>query len=243
MDNQNDFLTPQDDSNSKNKKGSIIILILGIVILIFAVVVTIILIKAISSMVEKPQSTTAYTLTSSVGTVSETDDDYINEVLGISSQTNVASSVDANDDNNPTTPADIIKDTTKNALIESYEHLSKNGDNYLSDHYENEYIALVESEYGIDPDLLVAIYSVPDTGTNFVLQFSGAKNKNDEIVKSPDTLEKVYQIDLDKNIKVATGTNKGNVGVSYPESVMSFNMVKVIVMEQYPDYFTGLKGD
>ena len=132
------------------------------------------------------------------------------------------------------------KKTTKNVAVENYEKLSKNGDNMLSDHYENQYIKMVAGEYGVDTDLLVAIYSVPDTGNNFVLEFSGKKDSAGNIIKSPDTLKKVYQIDLDRNIKVATANGVGNVGVSYAEGIFCFNMVKTLVMEQYPDYFTGI---
>ena len=132
------------------------------------------------------------------------------------------------------------KNTTKNAAIENYEKLSKNGDNMLSDHYDNQYIKLVAGEYDVDTDLLVAIYSVPDTGNNFVLEFDGTKDASGNYVKSPDTLKTVYQIDLERNIKVATSSGVGNVGVSYAEGLFCFNTVKTLVMEQYPDYFTGI---
>lgn len=132
------------------------------------------------------------------------------------------------------------KNTTKNTAIENYEKLSKNGDNMLSDHHDNQYIKLVAGEYEVDTDLLVAIYSVPDTGNNFVLEFDGTKDSSGNYVKSPDTLKTVYQIDLERNIKVATSSGVGNVGVSYAEGLFCFNMVKTLVMEQYPDYFTGI---
>ncbi len=132
------------------------------------------------------------------------------------------------------------KKPTKNDVIENYEKLSKNGDNMLSDYHDNQYIKLVSGEYGVDTDLLVAIYSVPDTGNNFVLEFDGTKDSAGNIVKSPDTLTKVYQIDSNRNIKVATSSGVGNVDVSYAEGLLCFNMVKTIVMEQYPDYFTGI---
>jgi len=132
------------------------------------------------------------------------------------------------------------KNTTKNTAIENYEQLSKNGDNMLSDHHDNQYIKLVAGEYEVDTDLLVAIYSVPDTGNNFVLEFDGTKDSSGNYVKSPDTLKTVYQIDLERNIKVATSSGVGNVGVSYAEGLFCFNMVKTLVMEQYPDYFTGI---
>ncbi len=161
----------------------------------------------------------------------------MNDILNID---DTKSELEETEEPEDTTSSNIGKDTTKNELLESYEHLSVNGENLLSDHYDNEFIKLVAEKYGVDTDLLVAVYSVPDSGTNFVLQFNG-KKKGGEYVKSPDTLEKVYQIDLDRNIKVATGTPNGNEGVSYAESVMCVAMVKKIVMEQYPNYFTGLE--
>ncbi len=242
MSNENDIFNPEENTDSQGKKKQVnTVFILGAAIIVCAVALTCVLIGTLAAAEKnKKESTTGYETTTNNNTETTTDEDYLNSVLGVGEQTATqpeetkGNSAEATEGNN------YVKDTTKNALIESYEHLSVNGENYLSDHYSNEFIQLVEREYGVDTDLLVAIYSVPDSGTNFVLQFNGKTNRDGEVIKSPDTLEKVYQIDLDKNIKIATGTNKGNVGVSYPESVMSFNMVKKIVMNQYPDYFSGL---
>jgi hypothetical protein len=163
-------------------------------------------------------------------------DDFLNDLTS-ETQTEKTSSSEGQQGNNGTPN----KETTKNAFVEKYEKVSKNGDNMLSDHHENQYIKLVAGEYNVDTDLLVAIYSVPDTGNNFVFEFSGKKDSSGNIIKSPDTLKKVYQIDINRNIKVATENGVGNVGVSYAEGILCFNMVKTIVMEQYPDYFTGIE--
>lgn len=125
--------------------------------------------------------------------------------------------------------------------IKEYENLSKNGENQLSDHHNNKYIKLVSEKYNVDKELLVAIYSEPDTGNNFVLEFSGKKNEDGNVIKSPDTLVKVYSIDKKHNICVATGKTTGNVGISYAEGMLCFNMIKTIVMPQYPEYFTGVE--
>ncbi len=135
--------------------------------------------------------------------------------------------------------------TTKNPEkydpIAEYEELTKNGDNVLSDHHNNKFIKLVAENFYVDKELLVAIYSVPDTGNNFVLEFSGKRDRDGNVIKSPDTLAKVYSIDKSQNISVATGKTKGNIGVSYAEGTLCFNMVKTIVMPQYPEYFTGVE--
>lgn len=125
--------------------------------------------------------------------------------------------------------------------VAEYEELTKNGDNILSDHHSNKYIKLVSEKFGVDKELLVAIYSAPDTGNNFVLEFDGKRDKDGNVIKSPDTLKKVYQIDKNKNIAVATGKTTGNIGVSYAEGTLCFNMIKTIVMPQYPEYFTGVE--
>ncbi len=242
MSNENEVLQPEEKSNNRGKKKQVnTVVVLGAAIVVCAIALTCVLIGTLAAAEKnKNESTTRYEMTTNNKPVTTTDEDYLNSIMGVGEQTATQqeetedSSVEITEDTN------YVKDTTKNALIESYEHLSVNGENYLSDHYSNEFIQLIERKYGVDTDLLVAIYSVPDTGTNFVLQFNGKTNRKGEVIKSPDTLEKVYQIDSDKNIKIATGTNKGNVGVSYPESVMSFNMVKKIVMSQYPDYFSDL---
>lgn len=138
-----------------------------------------------------------------------------------------------------TTPATTKKPNNYDPIAE-YEELTKNGDNILSDHHNNKYIKLVSEKFGVDKELLVAIYSTPDTGNNFVLEFDGKKDKDGNVIKSPDTLKKVYQIDKNKNISVATGKTTGNIGVSYAEGTLCFNMIQNIVMPQYPEYFTGV---
>lgn len=125
-------------------------------------------------------------------------------------------------------------------VIQYYEQLSPNGENKLSDNPDNEFIALVSEKYDVNPELLVAIYSTPDTGVNYVLEFAGSRDKNGNIIKSPDTLSKLYYIDLNKNIKVATRSGIGNVGVDAAEGMFTIGIVQKLVMTQYPNYFTGL---
>ncbi len=232
--------------SAENKTG--VIIGLGAALVVGAIVLCIALVSVLGESSSAKENTTRYALTSGVSElVSQTTNNQIGDLLGsgnnaeglggesADTQVNQGSVNDAQQDE--TKPVE----TTKNNAVAQYEQLSKNGDNILSDHYENEFIKLISTSYNVDSDLLVAIYSEPDTGNNFVLQFDGTKDSAGNIVKSPDTLEKVYQIDIDRNVKVATGTQTGNIGVSYAEGMFCFNMVKSLVMEQYPNYFTGLK--
>ncbi len=221
-------------NEKKNSKAIIIVLAISIIISLIIVAASVVYIVKNNSNNNGSDYDYSY---SANNDLYQTTGEGIDQLLGEDVETEQFSEQapaygDSGNDN---------KTTTKNSAVEYYEKLSKNGDNKLSDHYDNVYIKLVSAEYGVDTDLLVAIYSVPDTGNNFVLEFDGTKDSEGNIVKSPDTLKKVYQIDLERNIKVATSSGVGNVDVSYAEGLLCFNMVKSLVMEQYPDYFTGIE--
>lgn len=232
--------------NAENKTA--VIIGLGVALALGVVVLTVALVSVVRNSLPSKESTTLYGVTSGEFNVpTDTESYQVGEPLVANSDAGYSENTNENTVNNQYSPDTTrrqeteVQKTTENNAVAQYEKLSKNGDNVLSDHCENKFIKLVSSKYGVESDLLVAIYSEPDTGNNFVLQFNGKKDSAGNIIKSPDTLEKVYQIDEQKNIKIATGTQSGNVGVSYAEGLFCFNMVKSLVMEQYPDYFTGLK--
>ena len=120
---------------------------------------------------------------------------------------------------------------------------NKNGDNYLSDDPDNEFIKLIASTYNVDTKALVAIYSVPDSGTNYVLQFKASGLLNKTYEKSPDNLYRVYHIGLapERTISYTSGNLvTGNFNYSGAEGMLVFNLVQTKVMTQYPDYFEGV---
>lgn len=234
-----------------NKKGMGAVIALACAILVVVIILTVAIVSVISENggTKKNESTTLYTL---AGVTAPTKEDKLNNFLD-EEDSNEGESVVENQNNqgfpndgfmDMNEVGDIQSTTNNNAVydpIAEYEKLTKNGENQLSDHHNNKYIKLVSEKYKVDKELLVAVYSVPDTGSNFVLEFSGKRNEDGNVIKSPDTLTKVYLIDKNKNISVATGKTTGNVGVSYAEGALCFNMVKTIVMPQYPDYFTGVE--
>ncbi len=116
----------------------------------------------------------------------------------------------------------------------------KNGDNFLSDDPNNEFIKLISSEYGVDTKALVAIYSVPDSGTNYVLEFKKSL-VGSTYEKSSDNLKKVYHIGKAPE-RVISYTNGKLIGGDHyncesAEGVLVFNLVQSEVMPQYPTYF------
>lgn len=116
----------------------------------------------------------------------------------------------------------------------------KNGDNFLTDDPNNEFIKLVADTYNLDPASLVAIYSVPDSGTNYVLRFKKSLIGN-KYEKSADNLSYVYHIGVAPEREISYTNGQLFLGDHYnceaAEGVLVFNLVKTTVMEQYPDYF------
>lgn len=115
----------------------------------------------------------------------------------------------------------------------------KNGENVLTDDATNEFIKIVVSKYNINSKALVAIYSVPDSGTNYVLQFKSKNNYE----KSPDNLERVYHIGAAPERKLSYTEGKlltGNYNCEGAEGKLVFELVKTQVMPQYPTYFKGV---
>lgn len=143
----------------------------------------------------------------------------------------------------------ITIDDAKQALIKASNVGSvvipdKNGDNLLCDYSmdpNNEFLNIIISKFGVDKDSLVAIYSVPDSGTNYVLEFKKTKGV---YVKSPDKLEKVYHIGPapEREISYTKGSllGIGDYNCAAGEGALVFNLIKTKVMPMYPDYFTGV---
>ena len=139
--------------------------------------------------------------------------------------------------------SDVMLALEKASNVGGVDIPDANGQNYLSDSASNEFIKLISSKYGVDSKALVAIYSVPDSGTNYVLQFKkslvGSTYK-----KSPDNLERVYHIGAAPERVISYTNGKLLLGDHYnceaAEGVLVFNLVKTSVMEQYPDYFEGV---
>lgn len=138
---------------------------------------------------------------------------------------------------------DAIQALTKASNTGGVVIPDKNGENYLSDDPNNEFIDLIADTYNVDKNALVAIYSVPDSGTNYVLQFKAKGLVNKTYEKSPDNLYRVYHIGLapERTISYTSGNLvTGNYNCSGAEGMLVFNLVQTKVMQQYPDYFVGL---
>ncbi len=145
------------------------------------------------------------------------------------------------DANGIVTISDALQVLRNASSIGSVVIPNKNGDNYLSDDQNNEFIKLISDKYGVNKSALVAIYSVPDTGTNYVLEF---ERKLLTYNKSPDGLVKVYHIGVapEREISYTDGklTGGNHYNCTSSEGVIVFSLVKSKVMPQYPTYFDGV---
>ncbi len=243
-------------AKSTEKKTVAVIIALVVVIFIAVTIFSVSIIKVIKS--ESTSNTTEYTLQGDVpssDSVTYTDNIQQSELVSIStsdSTTDVSgSSVSTTENKNVTeTTKTDSKETTKTDEtteydpIAAYEKLEKQGDPYASNDPNNKHIKLISEKYGVKPELLVVLYSEPksgeNVGTNFVLEFDGSKDSAGNYIKSPDTLKKVYHIDKEGKISITQGGFTGNVGVSYADGMLVFNMIKTMLMPKYPDYFTGV---
>lgn len=238
------------NKNDKQKKKMAAIVIIACVIGVIVTVVGIVSIVNLITM--KPDPGKVDASTTSPVSQDGSYNAYVPESVTHGDESEVMSNTDTASVYVPDTTKKMQNTTARNnsesttdvqQTIEGLPPLEKTGDNILSDRPDNEFIVLVSEKYNVDPEKLVAIYAVPDNGTNFVLEFSGERDASGEIIKSPDTLKKIHQIDKERNVTTATGSITGNVGVSYAEGKLVFYLVTNVVMPQYPDYFTGVQAN
>ncbi len=252
-----EYIAPDEETlkkQNKKKKQAVVVIVAVSVLALLLIAVIIVCVVKLNSSDSKSQPTETVAVISEVQPeltdVAQTEiltEETLTKAEESSEITNTESSsvsVVAEEKpktTNKATPGSNKKPKKEEPTIEGLPPLTQTGDNILSDSPDNKYIKAVCEKYGVSSDNVVAIYAIPDKGNNFVLEFDGTKDSSGKIIKSPDTLLKVHQIDIKGNIKTATGKKQGNVGVSYYEGLMVFYMVTNIVMPQYPDYFTGVK--
>lgn len=241
-------------AKNAEKKTVAIIIALAVAILIAVIIFSISIVKAIKN--ETTDGTTQYTLQSAQTTAGNdviTDNGVVSTDFVLPSGSDVSlsetnsatnSATNSNTSTTKETEKTTAAETTEYDPIAAYENLEKQGDAYASADPNNKHIKKIADKYDVDPALLVVLYSEPtsgeNVGTNFVLEFDGTKDSSGNYVKSPDTLKKVYHIDEDGDISVTQGKMTGNIGVSYADGMLVFNMVKAILMPKYPDFFTGV---
>ena len=93
------------------------------------------------------------------------------------------------------------------------------GNTYFDDSAECKFIQIVTTERGIDSSLLVSIYSLPDEGLNYVLEFYPGE-------RTADNLRRVYLIDVNGKIdSVAADKSEERENISAAENTVCMTIL------------------
>lgn len=157
---------------------------------------------------------------------------------GASSQVNTSKEVtssqpaSSNNKNESTSKAEQTE-PTKVIYTDDKELVS-----YYCDDINNSYIVAVAEKYNVDRTRLIAIIkrNGKTAGAN-VLEFSGKKDENGNLLMTADELVAVYNIyDSDGSIQKATGKITGNDGFTYFESLVMFMAVKDYIIPNLDEF-------
>lgn len=169
-------------------------------------------------------------LTEATGSVLEADNTSIPDGTVGSEPSSVLSTTQKA--NNTTEPTSAAPPTTTLSPLENVQ----NSDvvTYYSENPDNKYICIVANQYGVDKSNLVALIrtKAQNPGAT-VLEFSGKKDADGQLIKRKSELKAVFEIsDSDGTIRKATGKMSGNVGYNYAESLAAFELTKEFVIPQ-----------
>lgn len=116
--------------------------------------------------------------------------------------------------------------------------MGKTGEMAFSDDPDNRYIKAVADKYNVDPQKLVALYTVPQNDSNTVLEFSGKTDSSGKIIRNSSTLVAVYTIDAELNSQCASKDSSKNEYDSGEMMVMFFAVTTYIM----PEFENELNG-
>ena len=116
---------------------------------------------------------------------------------------------------------------------------------FFSDNPNNKYIVRVVNKYGVDASNLVALIKVNATFPSaMVLEFTGNRDANGELVMTYSELKYVYNIDESKNTLVrASKTTSGNDGISFVESKILFTLMENYFCPELPNLKANKRYD
>lgn len=107
----------------------------------------------------------------------------------------------------------------------------KNGTMLTDSSADNKFIMIVNKKRNIEPDLLAAVFSVPESGQNYVFEFY------DEDGRTVDDIRRVYLIDSDGDIvSVSAVLSSEKENISSVENWFSMNvLIKEIIYPAVKD--------
>ena len=116
---------------------------------------------------------------------------------------------------------------------------------YFSDNPNNKYIVKVVNKYGVDSSNLIALIKVNATFPSaMVLEFSGKRDANGELVMTYSELKYVYNIDESNNKLVkASKSGTDNDGASFIESKVMFALMESYFCPELPNLKANKRYD
>lgn len=141
---------------------------------------------------------------------------------------------------NKTSTTTTTKKSQSNPLIsdEDMEKLeNSNAEVFFTDNQNNKYIVAVSDKYGCKKENLVALVKVnAEFPSATVLEFSGKKDTNGELLMTYEELKYVYEINEEKNTIVKASKNGlDNDGVSFVEAKILITLTKEYFIPELPN--------
>lgn len=143
-------------------------------------------------------------------------------------------------DKNVSSTTTTTKKSQSNPLI-SDEDMEKiensNAEVFFTDNPNNKYIVAVSDKYGSKKENLVALVKVnAEFPSATVLEFSGKKDANGELLMTYEELKYVYEINEEKNTIVKASKNGlDNDGVSFVEAKILITLTKEYFIPELPN--------
>ena len=114
---------------------------------------------------------------------------------------------------------------------------NSNAEVFFTDNQNNKYIVAVSDKYGCKKENLVALVKVnAEFPSATVLEFSGKKDANGELLMTYEELKYVYEINEEKNTIVKASKNGlDNDGVSFVEAKILITLTKEYFIPELPN--------
>ena len=155
------------------------------------------------------------------------------EEVASSQETSIQEGVteELSSDEESTSEEPSVSENTSGDIDLNISMPEKNGTMQTDTSPDNKYIKIVRQQKGISSDLLVAVFSVPESGQNYVFEFYSRDSRE------VDNIRRVYLIDSNGKITgIAASNNSEKSGISAVENWFSMNvLIKEIIYPAIKD--------
>lgn len=114
---------------------------------------------------------------------------------------------------------------------------NSNAEVFFTDNPENKYIVAISQKYGSKKENLVALIKVnAEFPSVTILEFSGKKDKNGELIMTYDEFKFIYEIDPKENTVFRASKNGfNNDGINFVEAKVYVLLAKQYLIPELPN--------